>query len=86
MRKPPRRQANSNAGKPVPRSLSGIAAVESFNERQVNIKRRSAIYNLRENLTVSKFNTERHAAIEGNITEHQYAEKGRRRGYKKLFK
>jgi sporulation protein YabP len=70
-------------------SLTGIASVESFNEKQVHMKTVSntSITLCGENLTISKFNTENGQLVaEGKIIEIRYSENGTAGFIKKLFK
>lgn len=70
-------------------SLTGIISVESFNEKQVNVKTQTRYLIISgESLNVSKFNTENGTlVVEGNITEVRYTEKGKTAGIiKKIFK
>ena len=71
-------------------SLTGILAVESFNEKQVSIKTDSECNLIisGDNLTVSKFNTENGTlVVEGKIFDIKYNEGAKAAGIiKKLFK
>lgn len=70
-------------------SLTGINAVESFNEKEVQIKTGETSLTLYgEGLSVSKFNTENGTlVVEGKITEIKYHNGAKPAGViKKLFK
>lgn len=70
-------------------SLSGIASVESFNERQIHLKTANgSLVICGENLVIAKFNTENGTLVaDGNITEVKYSRGGDKAGFiKKLFK
>ena len=70
-------------------SLTGITAVDSFNEKQVVVKMPSSnLIICGENLNVSKFNTDNGTlVVEGMISEIKYSEGGKAAGViKRLFK
>lgn len=70
-------------------SLTGISAVESFNDREVLVKAGEVSLSISgEGLNVSKFNTENGTlAVEGKINEIKYHSGQKAAGvFKKLFK
>ena len=70
-------------------SLTGISAVESFNEKEVQIKTGEISLTIfGENLNVSKFNTENGTlVVDGKINEIKYHDNVKASGvFKKLFK
>lgn len=70
-------------------SMTGILAVESFNEKQVCVKTNSSnLLIIGENLNVSKFNTDNGTlVVQGKICELKYNDGSKAAGViKRLFK
>lgn len=71
-------------------TMTGVIAVESFNEKQVQARlKECGVLVLGESLNVSKFNTENGTlAVDGQINEIKYTQTGMKATglIKKLFK
>ncbi|NLK17417.1 MAG: sporulation protein YabP [Clostridiales bacterium] len=70
-------------------SLTGVVAVESFNERQIHLKTSAGSLTIcGEGLVIAKFNTENGTLVaDGKVTEVKYSDGlGKVGVIKKLFK